>query len=97
MEMSRSFSLYLDVLRLVAALAVVLAHWAFPRFTNGDHMWMRRHDLGGDGVSVFFVLSGLLIAYAAQKRANEGPLLQIACRAFGASPYRPWASALRLT
>lgn len=78
--MSRSFSLYLDVLRLLGAVMVVLAHWAFPRFTGPDHMWARQHDLGGDGVVIFFVLSGLLISYTAEKRAFEGPSLFAADR-----------------
>lgn len=70
--MSRGFSLYLDVLRLWAACMVLFAHWAFPRFTGEDHLWMRTHDLGGDGVVIFFVLSGLLISFAAERRAAEG-------------------------
>ncbi|NQY14220.1 MAG: acyltransferase [Henriciella sp.] len=70
--MGRWFSLYLDGLRLLGALMVLFAHWAFPRFTGSDHMWMRHHDLGGDGVVIFFVLSGLLIAYTAEKRRDEG-------------------------
>ncbi|MEM7327978.1 MAG: acyltransferase [Pseudomonadota bacterium] len=78
--MGRYFSLYLDVLRLLGAVMVVLAHWAFPRFTGSDHMWMRQHDLGGDGVVIFFVLSGLLISYTAEKRADEGPSLFAADR-----------------
>ncbi|MEO0550574.1 MAG: acyltransferase [Pseudomonadota bacterium] len=73
--MTKALSLYLDVLRLLGALMVLLAHWAFPRFTGEDHLWMRRHDLGGDGVVLFFVLSGLLIAYAAERRRQEGPIL----------------------
>lgn len=78
--MNRAFSIYLDVLRLFAALMVLFAHWAFPRFTGSDHLWMRHHDLGGDGVVIFFVLSGMLIAFAAQKRADEGPRLFAADR-----------------
>ncbi|MEM9225353.1 MAG: acyltransferase [Pseudomonadota bacterium] len=78
--MSRSFSLYLDVLRLGAAVMVLLAHWAFPRFTGEDHLWMRYHDLGGDGVVIFFVLSGMLITYAAENRRSEGAAMFAADR-----------------
>lgn len=78
--MNRSLSLYLDVLRLLGAVMVVLAHWAFPRFTSTDHMWMRQHDLGGDGVVIFFVLSGLLISYTAENRRQDGPSLFAADR-----------------
>lgn len=78
--MGRWLSLYLDALRLLGAVMVLLAHWAFPRFTGTDHMWMRQHDLGGDGVVVFFVLSGLLISYTAENRRAEGPSLFAADR-----------------
>lgn len=78
--MGKAFSLYLDGLRLLGAVMVLLAHWAFPRFTGEDHLWMRQHDLGGDGVVIFFVLSGLLIAYAAENRREEGPALFAADR-----------------
>ncbi len=78
--MGRGFSLYLDVLRLLGAVMVLLAHWAFPRFTGSDHAWMRQHDLGGDGVVIFFVLSGLLIAFTADRRKDEGPKLFAADR-----------------
>lgn len=78
--MNRRLSLYLDVLRLLGAVMVLFAHWAFPRFTGADHMWMRQHDLGGDGVVIFFVLSGLLISYTAENRRTEGPTLFAADR-----------------
>ncbi len=78
--MGRQLSLYLDVLRLLGAVMVLLAHWAFPRFTGSDHGWMRQHDLGGDGVVIFFVLSGLLIAFTAERRQSEGPKLFAADR-----------------
>ena len=78
--MGRWFSLYLDVLRLLGACMVLFAHWAFPRFTGSDHAWMRQHDLGGDGVVIFFVLSGLLIAFTAERRRDEGPRLFAADR-----------------
>ncbi len=78
--MNRAFSLYLDGLRLIAAVMVLCAHWAFPRFTGQDHIWMRYHDLGGDGVVIFFVLSGMLITYAAERRRQEGAALFAADR-----------------
>jgi len=78
--MNQRLSLYLDMLRLLGAIMVVLAHWAFPRFTGMDHIWMRQHDLGGDGVVIFFVLSGLLISFTADNRRAEGPSLFAADR-----------------
>ncbi|WOI53698.1 acyltransferase [Parvularcula sp. LCG005] len=70
--MNRGFSLYLDGLRAGAALLVLISHWAYERFTGGQYGWIREHDLGGDAVVVFFVLSGFVIAYTAEKRAREG-------------------------
>lgn len=70
--MKREFSLYLDALRLLAAFMVLLVHWQNPLMTGSDHKWMMDHDIGGDGVVLFFVLSGLLIAYTAEKRRDEG-------------------------
>ncbi|SIS52576.1 Peptidoglycan/LPS O-acetylase OafA/YrhL, contains acyltransferase and SGNH-hydrolase domains [Roseivivax lentus] len=66
--MSRGFSLYLDALRFGAACLVLLSHWAYPRFTEGRHLWLRELNLGSDAVVVFFVLSGLVVAYAATEK-----------------------------
>lgn len=63
--MNRGFSLWLDVLRVLATVTVVISHWAYPRFTNGDYIIIREWNLGSDAVIVFFVISGLVIAYAA--------------------------------
>lgn len=61
--MNRGFSLYLDTLRFLAALAVFVSHLAYARFTNGNLQWIRDINLGSDAVVVFFVLSGYVIAY----------------------------------
>ncbi len=68
--MTRGFSVWLDVLRIVATLAVVVSHLAYPRFTNGDLQFLRDWNLGSDAVIVFFVISGLVIAYAAERDGN---------------------------
>lgn len=65
--MTRGLSLWLDALRVWATLIVVFSHVAYPRFTRGDYIWMRDLNLGSDAVIVFFVISGLVIAYAAQR------------------------------
>ncbi len=65
--MKRGLSLWLDVLRVTATLIVVLSHWAYPRFTGGDYLILRQLNLGSDAVIVFFVLSGFVIAYAADR------------------------------
>lgn len=66
--MSRGLSLYLDLLRVLAALAVLLSHAAYARFTDGRWLWLRELNLGSDAVVVFFVLSGLVIAFVAQTK-----------------------------
>lgn len=66
--MNRSFSVYLDALRVVAALAVLVSHWAYPRFTDGVYQVVRDLNIGSDAVVLFFVLSGLVIAYAADTK-----------------------------
>lgn len=70
--MSPGLSASLNAWRAGAALVVVISHWAYPRFTNGDWSWVRAHDLGGDAVAVFFVLSGLMIARAADLKRAAG-------------------------
>lgn len=66
--MTRSFSLYLDVLRILAAVVVVLSHFGYSRFTDGRWLWVRELNLGSDAVVVFFVLSGLVIAFTAEAK-----------------------------
>ncbi|MBL8584165.1 MAG: acyltransferase [Rhizobiaceae bacterium] len=66
--MNRAFSTYLDALRFLAALTVVLSHWAYERFTGGAFVGIRDYNLGSDAVVVFFVLSGLVIAYTAETK-----------------------------
>ncbi len=71
--MTRGFSLYLDVLRILAAVVVVISHFGYPRFTDGRWLWVRELNLGSDAVVVFFVLSGLVIAFTAEaKDGNIG-------------------------
>jgi peptidoglycan/LPS O-acetylase OafA/YrhL len=71
--MSRSFSVYLDLVRIVSALMVVLYHStcacsARPPFHCSNH--------GHAAVIVFFVLSGYVIAHITATRntpRNTGP------------------------
>ncbi|MEM8686156.1 MAG: acyltransferase [Pseudomonadota bacterium] len=70
--MTRPFSLYLDLLRVLAAFTVLLSHFAYERFTDGSYLFIRELNLGSDAVVLFFVLSGLVIAYAAEEK-DGGP------------------------
>lgn len=63
--MSPGFSLWLDALRAAAALVVLFGHMAHVRFTRGDYYILREWNVASDAVIVFFVLSGVVIAYAA--------------------------------
>jgi peptidoglycan/LPS O-acetylase OafA/YrhL len=65
---TRSFSLYLDILRSLAAFVVVISHIGYTRFTDGRWLWVRELNLGSDAVVLFFVLSGLVIALTAQTK-----------------------------
>lgn len=61
--MKKEFSLYLDLLRVLAALVVFLGHLSWARLSGGAGWWMQPY--GHDGVIVFFVLSGFVIQYVA--------------------------------
>lgn len=66
--MNHGTSLYLDLIRFFAAAMVFVTHASYERFTGG---WMREIGLGSfgnDAVVVFFVLSGLVIAYVCHAR-----------------------------
>ncbi|MGJ8602577.1 MAG: acyltransferase family protein [Marivita sp.] len=65
--MTRGLSLWLDAVRVWVTIIVVISHVAYPRFTRGDYIWVRDLNFGSDAVIVFFVISGLVIAYAAQR------------------------------
>ena len=65
--MTRGLSLWLDALRVWATIVVVLSHVAYPRFTRGDYIIIRELNLGSDAVILFFVISGMVIAYAAER------------------------------
>src|SRR5580704_6481223 len=62
LPLARETSLYLDVLRVVAALVVFFDHFARPRISGG--LFWQIAPFGGDAVIVFFVISGFVIAHA---------------------------------
>ncbi len=63
------FSVYLDLLRVSAAMAVFLIHAGYDRFTHGA-ITVPEH-LGHEAVVIFFVLSGYVIAYVAAEREKN--------------------------
>lgn len=63
--MYKSFSTYLDSVRVIAALAVFFLHLPLGRVSAEA---ARLREFNADAVIVFFVLSGFVIAHAAQGR-----------------------------
>ncbi|MBW8897124.1 MAG: acyltransferase [Massilia sp.] len=61
------FSLYLDLARACAALAVVVAHFRYFRILD-DAQIALVPDFGRVAVMAFFVLSGFVIAYSAEHK-----------------------------
>jgi peptidoglycan/LPS O-acetylase OafA/YrhL len=64
--MSRAFSLYLDAVRFTAAMLVLLYHASVIHKTGTIIT-----SLGHEGVVIFFVLSGFVIAYVADTRKQD--------------------------
>lgn len=67
--MTRGLSLYLDLVRFGAALAVVMTHLAYPDLSGG--MLLPWRQAGNDAVMVFFVLSGFVIAHVAHEKEHD--------------------------
>jgi peptidoglycan/LPS O-acetylase OafA/YrhL len=67
--MSRGLSIYLDLLRFLAAIEVMLFHWS-GRPALGGHLatWSA---FGHEAVVIFFVLSGFVIRHTAEKRDTK--------------------------
>jgi peptidoglycan/LPS O-acetylase OafA/YrhL len=62
LPLARETSLYIDVMRVLAALVVFLDHFARPSISGG--LFWQVAPFGGDAVIVFFVISGFVIAHA---------------------------------
>jgi peptidoglycan/LPS O-acetylase OafA/YrhL len=67
--MSKATSVFLDILRVVAALVVFVGHCT--QFWSGELFQVMKH-VGHDAVVVFFVLSGYVIAFSALGKARDG-------------------------
>jgi peptidoglycan/LPS O-acetylase OafA/YrhL len=68
-------SLYLDAARFVAALVVFISHFALHRLSGG-FLW-QLNPFGHEAVTVFFVLSGFVIAYATDTRERDARIYAI--------------------
>jgi len=65
--LDRPFSLYLDVVRTLAAAAVVVAHFGYFNIFDARQI-DAIPDFGREAVIAFFVLSGFVIAYSAETK-----------------------------
>ncbi len=66
--MSKSYSTYLDIIRFVAALLVLLYH-SNTNFITTDKIFLSNY--GHSAVIVFFVLSGFVIAYITDTKEHN--------------------------
>jgi peptidoglycan/LPS O-acetylase OafA/YrhL len=76
--MSRETSLYLDIVRFAMAMIVLIGHLASRRLSGG-FLWQLA-PLMGNAVTIFFVLSGFVIAFATDTR-ERSPTAYVAARA----------------
>ncbi len=67
--MNRSTSLYLDIIRPVAAFVVLLSHVSYHNLTNGQLSFMA--STGVQAVDAFFVLSGFVIAHVSTVKEGD--------------------------
>ncbi|MEO0499005.1 MAG: acyltransferase family protein, partial [Pseudomonadota bacterium] len=72
------FSLYLDLCRFLAALAVLLGHLHFDGFAAAA-IW---HQFSHEAVIIFFVISGVVIAHSAEGRSWQAYLAARASRLY---------------
>jgi peptidoglycan/LPS O-acetylase OafA/YrhL len=68
--MPASFSLYLDLVRFIAALAVFFSHLGTSPFTK-NVLWWRLGEYGDAAVTVFFVMSGYVISFVSASGENN--------------------------
>ena len=67
--MNRTTSLYLDMIRPIAALVVLLSHVSYQNLSGGQLKFMA--STGVQAVDIFFVLSGFVIAHVYATREHD--------------------------
>lgn len=76
--MPKSLSLYLDLVRFLAAVAVLIAHLSSSPLTEGID-WRGTSMYGEIAVTLFFVLSGYVISFVTTQREKQ-PIQFVAAR-----------------
>ena len=74
--MTRQTSLYLDVVRFTAAMVVFIGHVSGQRFVGG--LFWQLGAYMDEAVTVFFVLSGFVIAYVIDQREDDAERYAVA-------------------
>jgi peptidoglycan/LPS O-acetylase OafA/YrhL len=69
LPLARETSLYIDAMRVLAALVVFFDHFARPAISGG--LFWQIAPFGGDAVIVFFVISGFVIAHATARKERN--------------------------
>jgi len=69
--MRKHTSLYLDVLRILAAAAVFLSHITRDTLSTHHSLILSMGQYGQEGVAIFFVISGLVIAFVANEKERD--------------------------
>jgi peptidoglycan/LPS O-acetylase OafA/YrhL len=69
--MRKHTSLYLDVLRILAAGAVFLSHITRDTLSTHNSLILAIGQYGQEGVAIFFVISGLVIAFVAHEKERD--------------------------
>ena len=68
-RVNRALSLYLDIIRLLSALVVLLSHVSMQSLSGGQLGVMA--STGVEAVDMFFVLSGFVIAHVCATREQD--------------------------
>lgn len=69
--MRKHTSLYLDALRILAAVAVFFSHVKRDGLSANNSVMLLLGQFGQEGVAIFFVISGIVIAFVAREKEQN--------------------------
>jgi peptidoglycan/LPS O-acetylase OafA/YrhL len=69
--MRKHTSLYLDALRICAAVAVFFSHVKRDGLSANNSVMLFLGQFGQEGVAIFFVISGIVIAFVAREKEQD--------------------------